>query len=99
MLLCSPIATDSQVVEPNVPSIKPFSLEEEEQPTAPPSSSPPQPDLSESTKPEEPSQDESEPCRPLIELETTEESNNKTQEVRKLYNRPNLRVLRTFKCD
>ncbi|XP_073328886.1 G2 and S phase-expressed protein 1 isoform X2 [Pagrus major] len=79
---CSPAPTGTQEVEPvDAPEIQPFCLEEEEvSPTAPPSS-PPQPDQSESTDNEALSQGESLPNKNLIELETTEESNNKTQEV------------------
>ncbi|XP_037624573.1 G2 and S phase-expressed protein 1 isoform X2 [Sebastes umbrosus] len=79
---CSPAPTDSQEAEPvDVPEIQPFCLEEEEEePPAAPPTSPPQPDQSESTDPGAPSQGESEPSKNLIELETTEESNSKTQE-------------------
>ncbi|XP_041795407.1 G2 and S phase-expressed protein 1 isoform X2 [Chelmon rostratus] len=76
----SPAPTDTQEAEPvDAPDIQPFCLEEE--PPASPLSSPPQPDQSESTDPGSPSQSESEPGRNLIELETAEETNNKTQEV------------------
>lgn len=65
----------------SVPYIQPFCLEEEEPPALPPST-PPQSDQSESTHPGAQSQGETEPSRNLIQLETTEESNSKTQEVR-----------------
>ncbi|XP_070686493.1 G2 and S phase-expressed protein 1 isoform X2 [Pempheris klunzingeri] len=80
---CSPAPVVTQEAEPaDAPDIQPFCLEEEEEerPAALPSS-PPQPDQSESTIPEALSQGESEPNKNLIELETTEESNSKTQEV------------------
>ncbi|KAE8296643.1 G2 and S phase-expressed protein 1 [Larimichthys crocea] len=78
---CSPAPANTQEVEPvDLPDIQPFCLEEEEPPAALPSS-PPQPDQSESTDPGAPSQSEPEPGRNLIELETIEESNTKTQEV------------------
>ncbi|XP_044048779.1 G2 and S phase-expressed protein 1 [Siniperca chuatsi] len=78
---CSPAPSGTQEAEPaDAPDIQPFCLEEEEPHAAPPSS-PPQPDQSESTCPGALSQGESEPSRNLIELETTEESNSKTQEV------------------
>ncbi|XP_036962288.1 G2 and S phase-expressed protein 1 isoform X1 [Acanthopagrus latus] len=80
---CSPAPKHTQEVEVvDAPEIRPFYLEEEEEeaPAAPPSS-PPQPDQSESTDNEALSQGLSEPNKNLIELETTEESNNKTQEV------------------
>ncbi|KAM8751752.1 G2 and S phase-expressed protein 1 isoform 2-T3 [Acanthopagrus schlegelii] len=80
---CSPAPKRTQEVEPvDAPEIRPFYLEEEEEeaPAAPPSS-PPQHDQSESTNNEALSQGQSEPNKNLIELETTEESNNKTQEV------------------
>lgn len=82
LFLCSPAPANTQEVEPvDLPDIQPFCLEEEEPPAALPSS-PPQPDQSESTDPGAPSQSEPEPGRNLIELETIEESNTKTQEVR-----------------
>ncbi|XP_070762940.1 G2 and S phase-expressed protein 1 [Enoplosus armatus] len=78
---CSPAPADTQEAEPvDVPDIQPFCLEEEELSATPPSS-PPQPDQSESMEPGAPCQGESEPKRNLMELETTEESNSKTQEV------------------
>ncbi|XP_059191608.1 G2 and S phase-expressed protein 1 isoform X2 [Centropristis striata] len=85
----SPSPADTQEAEPvNPPDIQPFCLEEEEEeekkeeePPAAPPSSPPQPDQSESTEPEALSQSQPEPNKNLIELETTEESNSKTQEV------------------
>lgn len=80
LFLCSTSPTGAQEVEPDVPSIQPFCLEEEE-PAAAPSSSPPLTDQSGSTDPGALSQGESEPSRNLIELETTEESNKITQEV------------------
>ncbi|XP_030280719.1 G2 and S phase-expressed protein 1 isoform X2 [Sparus aurata] len=77
---CSPTPTGTQEMEPvDAPEIQPFCLEEEV-PAAPPSN-PPQPDQSESTDNEALSQGQSEPNKNLIELETTEESSNKTQEV------------------
>lgn len=84
LFLCSPAPKHTQEVEVvDAPEIRPFYLEEEEEeaPAAPPSS-PPQPDQSESTDNEALSQGLSEPNKNLIELETAEESNNKTQEVR-----------------
>lgn len=78
--LGSPSAAGPQEVEPDVPSVQPFCLEDEEPPAAP-SSSPPLTDQSGSTDPGAPSQGESEPSRNLIELETTEETNKTTQEV------------------
>ncbi|XP_029288911.1 LOW QUALITY PROTEIN: G2 and S phase-expressed protein 1 [Cottoperca gobio] len=79
---CSPVPADTQEAEPvDAPNIQPFCLEEEEEPPAAPPTSPQQPDQSESTDPAAPSQSESEPSRNLIELETKEESNSKTQEV------------------
>lgn len=81
LFLCSPTPTGTLEVEPvDAPEIQPFCLEEEEV-SAAPSSSPPQPDQSESTDNEALSQGQSEPNKDLIELETTEESNSKTQEV------------------
>lgn len=81
LFLCSPTPTGTQEMEPvDAPEIQPFCLEEEV-PAAPPSN-PPQPDQSESTDNEALSQGQSEPNKNLIELETTEESSNKTQEVR-----------------
>lgn len=84
LFLCSPAPVNKQEAEPvDAPDIQPFCLEEEdEQPPAAPPTSPPQPDQSESTDPGALSQGESEPSRNLIELENTEESNSKTQEVR-----------------
>ncbi|XP_040894580.1 G2 and S phase-expressed protein 1 isoform X2 [Toxotes jaculatrix] len=77
----SPAPADTQEAEPvEAPDIQPFCLEEEQPPTAPPPS-PPQPDQSESTDPGAPSLGQSEPVSNLIELETIEESNSKTQEV------------------
>ncbi|XP_049428989.1 G2 and S phase-expressed protein 1 isoform X1 [Epinephelus fuscoguttatus] len=81
---CSPAPSETQEAEPvDAPEIQPFCLEEEEEEEQPPAvpPSPPQPDQSESTDTEALSQGESEPVRNLIELETTEESNSKTQEV------------------
>ncbi|KAM9352125.1 G2 and S phase-expressed protein 1 [Symphorus nematophorus] len=79
---CSTVAADTpQEVEPvDAPDIQPFCLEEEE-PTGAPPTDPPQTDQSENTDPRAPCQGESDPIRNLIELETTEESNSKTQEV------------------
>ncbi|XP_038562571.1 G2 and S phase-expressed protein 1 isoform X1 [Micropterus salmoides] len=77
----SPAPAGTQEAEPvSVPYIQPFCLEEEEPPALPPST-PPQSDQSESTHPGAQSQGETEPSRNLIQLETTEESNSKTQEV------------------
>ncbi|XP_033490448.2 G2 and S phase-expressed protein 1 isoform X1 [Epinephelus lanceolatus] len=81
---CSPAPSETQEAEPvDAPEIQPFCLEEEEEEEQPPAvpPSPPQPDQSESTDTEALSQGESEPVRNLIELETTEECNSKTQEV------------------
>ncbi|XP_022620312.1 G2 and S phase-expressed protein 1-like isoform X1 [Seriola dumerili] len=83
---CSPAPAVTQEAEPDdTPDIQPFSLEEEQPPAAPlpspPCSPPPQPDQSESTDPGAPGQRQSGPVRNLIELETTEESSSKTQEV------------------
>ncbi|XP_023137171.2 G2 and S phase-expressed protein 1 isoform X2 [Amphiprion ocellaris] len=85
----SPLPTDTQQEElTEAVHIQPFCLEEEEEeeevkeedlPT--PLSNTEQPNQSESADPEAPSQDESVPNRNLMELETTEESNSKTQEV------------------
>lgn len=66
----------------DVPEVQPFSLEEEEemeQHDAPPSCASPI-DQSERTDPVAP--DGSEPSRNLIEMESMEESDSKTQEVR-----------------
>nr|XP_020448979.1 G2 and S phase-expressed protein 1 [Monopterus albus]XP_020448980.1 G2 and S phase-expressed protein 1 [Monopterus albus] len=74
---------DTQEVEPvDIPGIQPFCLEVEEMtlPAAPPSSAP-QPDQSESTDSGATSEDQSEPSRNLIELESAEEITSKTQEV------------------
>ncbi|XP_039664988.1 G2 and S phase-expressed protein 1 isoform X2 [Perca fluviatilis] len=77
---CSPASADSQKAEPiDAPDVQPFCLEEEP-PVAPPSS-PPQADQSESTDPGSKSQGESEPGINLIELESKEDSDNKTPEV------------------
>ncbi|XP_049928823.1 G2 and S phase-expressed protein 1 isoform X2 [Epinephelus moara] len=81
---CSPAPSETQEAEPvDAPEIQPFCLEEEEEEEQPPAVPPsrPQPDQSESTDTNALSQGESEPVRNLIELETTEESNSKTQEV------------------
>uniref|UniRef100_UPI0037E78967 G2 and S phase-expressed protein 1 n=1 Tax=Semicossyphus pulcher TaxID=241346 RepID=UPI0037E78967 len=81
---CSPAPSDTPEAELVVaPEIKPFCLaeEEEESPAAAPSS-PPQANQSETTEPAvEPIQGEPEPSTDLIELESTEESNSKAQEV------------------
>lgn len=79
LFLCSPVPADTQEMESDAPEVQPFSLEEEEEMTLPAA---PQPDQSESTDPGTLNQDQSEPNRNLIELESAEESNSKTQEVR-----------------
>ncbi|TDH09859.1 hypothetical protein EPR50_G00091770 [Perca flavescens] len=77
---CSTASADSQEAEPvDDPDVQPFCLEEE--PPAAPPSSPPQADQSESTDPGSLSQGESEPGINLIELESKEDSDNKTPEV------------------
>ncbi|XP_008276214.1 G2 and S phase-expressed protein 1 isoform X3 [Stegastes partitus] len=77
---CSPLPTYTQEEEPaEALHIQPFCLEEEHLPSPP--SNTQQPDQSESMDPEAPSQSESVPSRNLMELETSEESNSKTQEV------------------
>lgn len=84
VFLCSPNSADGQEPEPSDPSIepvRPFCLEEEEIPTVT-SSSPPQPDQSESTESGATLEERGPETRNLIELETTEESNNKTHEVK-----------------
>uniref|UniRef100_H3CFE5 G-2 and S-phase expressed 1 n=1 Tax=Tetraodon nigroviridis TaxID=99883 RepID=H3CFE5_TETNG len=87
---CSLNSTDGQEpepsdpsTEPDDPSIQPFCLEEgeEELPVVTPSS-PPQPDQSESSECGATHQERESGTRNLIELETTEESSNKTQEVK-----------------
>ncbi|XP_071315030.1 G2 and S phase-expressed protein 1 isoform X2 [Trachinotus anak] len=82
---CSPAPAVMQKAEPDdAPDIQPFCLEEEQPPAAPlpsPPFSAPQPDQAENVEPGAPSQGQSEPIRNLIELDTTEESNSKTQEV------------------
>lgn len=87
VFLCSPNSADGQEpepsdpsIEPNGPSVRPFCLEEEEIPTV--TSSPPQPDQSESTESGATLEERGPETRNLIELETTEESNNKTHEVK-----------------
>lgn len=86
--LCSLNSTDRQEsepsdpsIEPDDPSIQPFCLEEEELPNET-SSSPPQPDQSESTESGATPEERKSETRNLIELESTEESNNKTHEVK-----------------
>lgn len=84
LFLCSPVPADTQEVESvDAPEVQPFSLEEVEMELhdAPPSCTPPI-DQSERTDPVAPSQDRPEPSRNLIEMESIEESNSKTQEVR-----------------
>ncbi|KAM7415187.1 hypothetical protein PAMA_019825 [Pampus argenteus] len=78
---CSIAPTELQETEPvDDLDIQPFCLDEEELLAAPPSSAP-QPDHSESTDTGALSQGESETSRTHIDLETTEETNSKTQEV------------------
>ncbi|KAM7397195.1 hypothetical protein PAMP_020187 [Pampus punctatissimus] len=78
---CNTAPTESQEAEPvDDLDIQPFCLDEEELPAAPPSSAP-QPDHSESTDTGALSQVQSETSRTHIDLETTEETNSKTQEV------------------
>ncbi|XP_041651724.1 G2 and S phase-expressed protein 1 isoform X2 [Cheilinus undulatus] len=78
---CSPDPADAQEAELNPPDVQPFCLEEEESTVVPPPS-PPNIDQSESTESEpEPTKPEPEPSSNLIELESAEESNTKTQEV------------------
>lgn len=88
MFLCSLNSTAGQEPEPSDPSIEaddpsiqPFCLEEEELPTVT-SSSPPQPDQSESTESGATHEERETETRNLIELETTEESNDKMHEVK-----------------
>lgn len=82
LFLCSPAPADTQEAEPaDAPDIQPFCLEEERPLPSPPCRAP-QPDQSQNTDPAAPSPGQSEPARNLIELETTEESNSKTREVR-----------------
>lgn len=88
MFLCSLNSADGQEPEPNDPSIEPddpsiqpFCLEEEELPTVT-STSPPQPDQSESTESGATHEEREPETRNLIELETTVESNTKTHEVK-----------------
>ena len=68
-------------IEPDDPSVQPFCLEEEERPTGMPSS-PTQPDQSESSESGAAHKGHECETRNLIELETTEDSNNKTHEVK-----------------
>ncbi|XP_047451488.1 G2 and S phase-expressed protein 1 [Mugil cephalus] len=79
---CSPVSRDIQGEEglSEAPIVQPFCLEEEESVAVPPSNTP-QPEQSESMDTGELSQSQSVPSKNLIELETTEESNFKTQEV------------------
>uniref|UniRef100_H3DF62 G-2 and S-phase expressed 1 n=1 Tax=Tetraodon nigroviridis TaxID=99883 RepID=H3DF62_TETNG len=107
---CSLNSTDGQEpepsdpsTEPDDPSIQPFCLEEgeEELPVVTPSS-PPQPDQSESSECGATHQERESGTRNLIELETTEESSNKTQEPQEkllidLTNTPNL-IRTSNKC-
>ncbi|XP_060932312.1 G2 and S phase-expressed protein 1 [Limanda limanda] len=78
---CSPDPENVQEEEPvDALDIQPFSLEEEQPPDGPPCSAP-QPEQSESTEPDAPSQVQSEPIQNLIELGTSEESNSKAEEI------------------
>ncbi|KAF3706090.1 G2 and S phase-expressed protein 1 [Channa argus] len=81
---CSPVPANTQKVEStDAPEVRPFCLEDvevTELSAAPPCSSA-QSEQSESKDPEALSQDQSVPRGNLIELETGEESDSKTQEV------------------
>lgn len=90
MFLCSLNSTDGRELEPHDPSgasddpsVQPFCLEEEEEelPVVTPSS-PLQPDQSEGSESGAPHEERESDTRNLIELETTEESSNKTHEVK-----------------
>lgn len=94
MFLCSLNSTARQEPEPSDPSteaddpsIQPFCLEEEEELPTVTSSSPPQPDQSESTESGATHEERETETRNLIELETTEESNDKTHEVKTTHTR------------
>ncbi|XP_029008915.1 G2 and S phase-expressed protein 1 isoform X2 [Betta splendens] len=81
---CSPVRAETREVETGAPEIKPFSLEEEEELTtlpAAPSHCSPEPECLGSTDSDTLTQNQTEPARNLIELESTEESNSNTQEV------------------
>ncbi|KAK2842724.1 hypothetical protein Q5P01_012924 [Channa striata] len=83
VLLCPVPANTQQVESTDAPEVQPFCLEdvEEMELSAAPPHSVAQPEQSENTDPGAPNQDKSEPGGNLIELETGEESNSKTQEV------------------